>query len=101
MPGDIDMRIRTTVATAITATALLVSGAAFAQSNQGGYLGINPGAHLASAGAGAGRAAPTQGSGQGGYLGIDPGAHLMSIPATPPAQGSGQGGYLGITPRVD
>ena len=91
------MRIRTTIATGLVAGALLVSGGAFAQSHQGGYLGINPGAHPASTGV----AAPTPGSGQGGYLGVDPGARLTASRTAQPEQGSGQGGYLGLTPRVD
>jgi hypothetical protein len=91
------MRIRTTIATGLMAGALFASGGAFAQSHQGGYLGINPGAHLASASA----ATPTHGSGQGGYLGIDPGARLTESQAVQPEQGSGQGGYLGLTPRID
>jgi len=91
------MHIRTTIATGLVAGALLVSSGAFAQSHQGGYLGVNPGAHLASAGV----ATPTRGSGQGGYLGVDPGAQLTASQAAQPEQGSGQGGYLGLTPRVD
>ena len=70
---------------------------AFAQSHQGGYLGVNPGAGVpASHGV-----AVEHGSGQGGYLGIDPGDHVgPSIQAPPAEEGSGQGGYLGNTPRV-
>ncbi len=51
---------------------LATTASAFAQSHQGGYLGLNPGAGVpASHGV-----AVEHGSGQGGYLGIDPGAHV-------------------------
>lgn len=81
----------------LAAVALIAgAGAAMAQSHQGGYLGLNPGGHLAT---------PTQarppafGSGQGGYLGKDPGAHLATPTQVPPAEfGSGEGGYLGVVP---
>jgi hypothetical protein len=58
---------------ALAAAALTTGGAAFAQSQQGGYLGQNPaGQQTASA------AAPARigGSGQGGYLGQNPGGAL-------------------------
>jgi hypothetical protein len=34
-------------------------------------------------------------SGQGGYLGLDPGAHVAPATTVPPQLGSLQGGYLG------
>jgi hypothetical protein len=50
--------------------ALALAPAAFAQSHQGGYLGLNPGGQVASQATG-----PAQpGSQQGGYLGQNPGA---------------------------
>jgi len=86
-----------TMRSLIVAGALLLAsaGGAFAQSGQGGYLGIDPGAHQVAA-----PSATTwrPGSGQGGYLGIDPGAHLSAAPAATPTQGSGEGGYLGMIP---
>lgn len=58
------------------ATVLAFGGSAFAQSQQGGYLGQNPSGHQTAT-----LAAPTHpGSGQGGYLGIDPGARLAPAP---------------------
>ncbi len=81
---------------------LMASGAAFAQSHQGGYIGKNPGATQETASQE--RVAPTaQGSGQGGYLGSNVGAGQLTAsqqPSPPPAaQGSHEGGYLGSTPR--
>ena len=70
---------------------LLAGGAAYAQSNQGGYIGKKPGANAPTGQA----TPPRQGMGQGGYLGKDPGANASTDQANPPAQGSGQGGYLG------
>ena len=57
---------------AFTVAALAFSGGAFAQSHQGGYLGLNPaGGQVAAA------PAPSDvGSHQGGYLGQNPGANL-------------------------
>jgi hypothetical protein len=92
------MRIRTALLSGLTAGVLLASGGAFAQSHQGGYLGVNPGAQVIPH---ATVAAPTQGSGQGGYLGLNAGARLTSSGAPLVEQGSGQGGYLGQQPWVD
>jgi hypothetical protein len=76
------------------ALVLTTAGAAFAQSGQGGYLGLNPGANVpVSHGLGI-----TQGSGQGGYLGENPGADQTSSAAAARTQGSGDGGYLGMIP---
>src|SRR5258706_8646765 len=73
---------------------LATATGAFAQSNQGGYLGLNPGANVpVSHGTGI-----PQGSGQGGYLGEHPGADLTASRAATPVHGSGQGGYLGLIP---
>jgi hypothetical protein len=59
-----------------------VAPAAFAQSHQGGYLGLNPAHDVAARTAPTdGSAAPAHGSGQGGYLGLNNGGHLM--PAAP------------------
>jgi hypothetical protein len=80
---------------ALTGVVLLASaGAAFAQSQQGGYLGLNPGTNVTvSHGIGT-----NSGSGQGGYLGLNPGANLTASAAATPAKGSGEGGYLGMIP---
>ncbi|MEJ0070057.1 MAG: hypothetical protein WDO24_16565, partial [Pseudomonadota bacterium] len=78
------------------AGALLVAtaGGAFAQSHQGGYLGLNPGANVpVSHGV-----EPQVGSGQGGYLGLNPGADLTASASSAPVQGSHEGGYLGMIP---
>lgn len=83
------MRRILTVAAALTFFA--TAGTAFAQSGQGGYLGLNPGKNV---GTSVTRTVPAQGSGQGGYLGANPGAGLSAGPAAP-SRGSGQGGYLG------
>lgn len=73
-----------------TAILLLGTGMAFAQSGQGGYLGLNPGGHLATS---TQPPPPEFGSGQGGYLGKNPGDHLATPTQPPPAEfGSGQGG---------
>ena len=75
---------------------LLASGGAFAQSHQGGYLGSNPGAHVAPR-----IAAPAaKGSGQGGYLGLSPGGHQAASTEPLIDSGSGQGGYLGLNPGL-
>jgi hypothetical protein len=90
--GDLIMR---KYLIALSSTLLLASaGAAFAQSQQGGYLGLNPGAHLTAAGP----VVPEQGSEQGGYLGLNPGKNLIAAGPVVPAQGSGEGGYLGMIP---
>jgi hypothetical protein len=89
------MRIRTALFSGLTAGVLLASGGAFAQSHQGGYLGLNPGANVATGTV----QAPAKGSGQGGYLGLNAGANpAQSVYAVPSEQGSGQGGYLGQNP---
>jgi hypothetical protein len=91
-PGERSMNTRSFA----LAGALLLATAtgALAQSHQGGYLGLNPGANVqVSHGLGI-----TQGSGQGGYLGENPGANLTSSGAAAPVHGSGEGGYLGIIP---
>jgi hypothetical protein len=93
------MSFRQTIAAGAVAGAVLLgaTGAAFAQSHQGGYLGLNPGAGLTAAGP----VVPTHGSGQGGYLGINPGAGLTAAGPAVPEHGSGQGGYLGMNPGAD
>lgn len=82
---------------------LLASGAAFAQSGQGGYLGKQPGATLESASQHSVAPPSGHGSGQGGYLGEKPAEHQASasqqtVAPPPSGSGSGQGGYLGLTP---
>jgi hypothetical protein len=67
---------------------------AFAQSHQGGYLGLNPGKSVATSAP----RATSPGSGQGGYLGKNPGAGVGAAQAAAPRRGSGQGGYLGLNP---
>ncbi len=80
---------------AAAAGALLVSGAAFAQSGQGGYTGQKP-TTAPSTGT------PTQpmqrGSGQGGYLGEQPGASTSGSSGATQSPGSGQGGAIGTNP---
>ena len=90
------MKLHQTIAAAAVASTVLLgaAGAAFAQSHQGGYLGLNPGAHLTAAGP----AVPEQGSGQGGYLGLNPGADLTVAGPAQSEHGSGEGGYLGMVP---
>lgn len=92
------MNMRSFITAGALAGALLIGagGAAFAQSHQGGYLGLNPGAGVTTAAP----VAPAQGSGQGGYLGLNPGANLTGSGAGAASHGSGEGGYLGITPRA-
>jgi hypothetical protein len=59
---------------AFAVTAVLGTGTAFGQSQQGGYLGVNPGAHQTAS-----TVAPSAtGSGQGGYLGQNLGAGLTA-----------------------
>jgi len=64
--------MRTMILAAVAAATLALSGGAFAQSQQGGYLGLNPTGHqVASA------PAPADvGSRQGGYLGQNAGSKL-------------------------
>jgi hypothetical protein len=91
------MRMRTLAVTA--ALLLSAAGTAMAQSGQGGYLGLNPGAHVYSSHV----PPPAEfGSGQGGYLGKNAGANLPTPTQAPPAEfGSGEGGYLGMIPGAD
>ena len=67
--------------------------AALAQSQQGGYLGKNPGADSPTASTAA-QPAPT--SGQGGYLGENPATANTAGGSAQPVKGSGEGGYLGM-----
>jgi len=68
--------LRTAFLAALGAATLAGSGTGFAQSHQGGYLGVDPGAHQTAS-----VAAPARpGSGQGGYLGLDAGADLKPAP---------------------
>jgi hypothetical protein len=81
---------------AATLALLSSTGAAMAQSQQGGYLGLNPGAHWIPSHV---PPPPEFGSGQGGYLGENAGAHVAPpTQAPPPEFGSGEGGYLGMIP---
>jgi len=66
------MLMRKILFAAVAVASLAFSAGAFAQSGQGGYLGINPGSQVAAAPS----AQPHPGSQQGGYLGINPGAGL-------------------------
>ena len=61
---------------AIVAATLASAGGAFADSRQGGYLGLNPDGQLAAA------STPSSlfGSRQGGYLGLNNGAQLKPLP---------------------
>jgi hypothetical protein len=97
--GDIVMQLRQMIGACAVASAVLLgaAGAAFAQSHQGGYLGLNPGAGLTSAGA----IQPEHSSGQGGYLGLNPGAGLTAAGPATPEHGSGEGGYLGLIPGAN
>ncbi|HUA56436.1 MAG TPA: hypothetical protein VMB81_29910 [Candidatus Sulfotelmatobacter sp.] len=65
------------IAAALTLS--LGTGVAFAQSGQGGYLGLNPGKDAPVA---ATTNVQTKTSGQGGYLGENPGADVKTAPAT-------------------
>jgi hypothetical protein len=64
--------LRTALLAALGAATLAGSGSAFAQSQQGGYLGANPGAHQTASAAAPARTT----TGQGGYLGMNAGADL-------------------------
>jgi hypothetical protein len=66
------MSMRKILFAVVAVAGLALSGGAFAQSGQGGYLGANPGGHLTATSP----IPPQLGSMQGGYLGINPGAHL-------------------------
>ncbi len=96
--------MRTTMLMTPIILLLAGSGAAFAQSGQGGYLGKNPGANLESASQDPVKPPPVDGSGQGGYLGEKVGANQPSASQDrikpPPAEGSREGGYLGIPPAT-
>jgi hypothetical protein len=61
---------------AIVAASLVSTSGAFAQSHQGGYLGLNPGATTAPSIV---PPPPQLGSMQGGYLGKNPGANLQPL----------------------
>ena len=80
---------------AAAAGALLVSGAAFAQSGQGGYTGQRP---APAPSTGSTMQQPMQGSGQGGYTGVNPGASTSGSSGAVQGQGSGQGGAIGANP---
>lgn len=65
---------------ALSTTVLLASaGAAFAQSQQGGYLGVNPGSNQTTSAA----TGSEHGSGEGGYLGKNPGSMQSSSSVSP------------------
>jgi hypothetical protein len=93
-PMEITMR-NTILVTPILV--LLASGAAFAQSGQGGYLGKNP--TTVETTSQAVKPPAVAGSGQGGYLGEKAGENQLTASQDPvkppPATGSGRGGYLG------
>jgi hypothetical protein len=75
------MSIRKILFALVAVAGLAVSGGAFAQSGQGGYLGANPGGHQTTS------QAPAQlGSMQGGYLGQNPGAGLAAPKAADAAE---------------
>jgi hypothetical protein len=72
----------------VAAATLALGGTAFAQSQQGGYLGLNPAGHQV-----AGMPAPADvGSHQGGYLGQNAGGNL--------APGRAAGGDMTTTPAA-
>jgi hypothetical protein len=73
------MSMRKILFAVVAMAGLAISGGAFAQSGQGGYLGVNPGSQVATAPS----AVPQPGSHQGGYLGLNPGARL--VPQAAPA----------------
>lgn len=83
---------------AATAGLLFVSGAAFAQSGQGGALGKNPAPEPSTTRPGTMTTPPAHTSGQGGAIGQNPGATSGSTGINPSTQGSGQGGALGANP---
>ncbi len=58
----------------VIVTSMASIGPAFADSHQGGYLGLNPGANAIASSAG-----PQAGSLQGGYLGKSAGAELQPL----------------------
>jgi hypothetical protein len=68
--------MRMVVLAAVAAATLALSGGAFAQSQQGGYLGKSPGASQSASAGPSG----VSGSGQGGYLGQNHGAQLKPLP---------------------
>jgi len=70
------MSMRKILFAVVAVAGLAVSGGAFAQSGQGGYLGQNPGGQVAVAPSPT--LPPLHGSGQGGYLGINPGSNLAT-----------------------
>jgi hypothetical protein len=89
-----DMRRVLTIAAALAFFG--TAGTAFAQSGQGGYLGLNPGKGV---GVNTTLAPPQHGSGQGGYLGLNPGADVTTARAqTAPTRGSRQDDYLRSNP---
>lgn len=67
------MAMRTLILAALAAAALAYGGTAFAQSHQGGPLGLNPGGNLAATSV---PPPPDIGSRQGGALGRNVGADL-------------------------
>jgi hypothetical protein len=73
--------MRKLILATLAAVALTYGGAAFAQSQQGGYLGQNPGGQQSASAAAPARIGA---SGQGGYLGQNPGGGLK--PASRPAE---------------
>ena len=80
---------------AAAAGALLVSGAAFAQSGQGGYTGQKP---TTAPAPGTTQPPMQRGSGQVGYLGEQPGAATSGSSGAIQSPGSGQGGAIGANP---
>ncbi len=60
---------------ALAAVALTVAGGAYAQSQQGGYLGKSPGTQQTAS-----TSPSLSGSHQGGYLGLNHGAQLKPLP---------------------
>jgi hypothetical protein len=62
---------------------LATAPSAFAQSHQGGYLGLNPAHDLAARTVPTDPAPPAAPSGQGGYLGLNAGAHLGPVTPQP------------------
>jgi len=68
--------MRTILTIAATLALIGAPGPGFAQSGQGGYLGVNPGGHI---GASSASPPPQLGSLQGGYLGKNPGAGVTPL----------------------